>query len=392
MHLLETYALSTGSKIGKPFILKKFFPVSHRKYITIQNSSGMPAKCYDYFQEVVNFLLPILQKHGIGIIQIGSKDDAVIGGTENLSGLTNINQTAHILSNSMLHVGNDSFAVHMANAFNVPTVGLYSITTPEIAGPYFNKHNSICLYPDEEKPSFDPNENPKRVNKIKIEDVVNSCLLLLFGKNEKCNLNTFYIGSRFKDMVIESVPNTVIDPQFFNNSILNIRCDYVDNIDIDILYKNISVRPCCIVTDKAFDISIFIHIKNNIQLLIYDVTKDIDLDFIKKINELGIKYTCVFNKQKNINHTIEDRKLILMDYCDIEEFSLIPENAPLEFISGLKFYSNRLLLSNGKVYTSRASQLEDIPIEMPNFVMSLDSINDKRKFLEDIDYCILYSD
>ena len=75
MHLLETYALSTGSKIGKPFIVKKFFPVKYEKYITIQNSSGMPAKCYDYFQQVVDFLLPVLNKENIGIVQIGGKED-----------------------------------------------------------------------------------------------------------------------------------------------------------------------------------------------------------------------------------------------------------------------------------------------------------------------------
>jgi len=56
MHLLETYALTTGSKIKKPFILKKYFPLPFERYVTIQNSSGMPGKCYDYFQEVIDFI------------------------------------------------------------------------------------------------------------------------------------------------------------------------------------------------------------------------------------------------------------------------------------------------------------------------------------------------
>jgi hypothetical protein len=62
MHLVETYSLSTGSKIKKPFIHKKFFPLPFEKYITIQNSSGMQGKCYDYFQEVVNFVYEDLEK------------------------------------------------------------------------------------------------------------------------------------------------------------------------------------------------------------------------------------------------------------------------------------------------------------------------------------------
>jgi ADP-heptose:LPS heptosyltransferase len=167
MHLLETYALSTGSRIGKPFILKKFFPVKFDKYITVQNSSGMPSKCYDYFQEVIDFLLPILNKYNIGIVQIGGKEDQPLQNVELLQGATNINQTAHIISNAILHLGNDSFAIHMASAFGIKNVGLYSITLPEIAGAYFNKEYSISLYPDNEKPSFNPNESPKRINKIK---------------------------------------------------------------------------------------------------------------------------------------------------------------------------------------------------------------------------------
>jgi hypothetical protein len=52
-HLLETYSLQTGAKISKPFIIKNFYPVPE-KYITIHNSSGMGAKNYDYFQDVID--------------------------------------------------------------------------------------------------------------------------------------------------------------------------------------------------------------------------------------------------------------------------------------------------------------------------------------------------
>jgi len=395
MHLLETYALSTGSKIGKPFILKKFFPVKFDKYITLQNSSGMPAKCYDYFQEVVNFLLPILNNHGIGIVQIGGKEDHPIQGCENLQGATNIHQTAYILNNSILHLGNDSFAIHMANSFNVKTVGLYSITLPEIAGPYYNKENSICIYPDEEKPSFNPNESPKRINKIKPEQVVDSCLKLIFDKNEKCNVTTLHIGQRYKETIIESIPDNIIHPEFFKNSILNIRCDYIDNIDINILYNNILLRKCCIVTDKPFDLSFAPQVKQNINIVIYDITKSIDINFIKLLDSLGIRYACAYNKQSGTESDMHDKKTQLIDFCAIEEYSLIPENFNKDMLSekGLKYTSNRVILSNGKVYSSSAALVEGINVEngdTPNF--DIYKIKNKNKFLEDLDYCFIYKD
>jgi Glycosyltransferase family 9 (heptosyltransferase) len=395
MHLLETYALSTASKIGKPFIVKKFFPIIFDKYITIQNSSGMPSKCYDYFQEVIDFLLPTLNKHGIGIVQIGGKEDQPLQNAEPLFGATNINQTAHIISNAMLHLGNDSFAIHMASAFNIKNVGLYSITLPEIAGPYFNKENSISIYPDQEKPSFNPNETPKRINKIKPEHVANSCLKLLFNESEKCKSETLYIGNRYKETIIESVPNNVINPEFFKNSILNLRCDYIDNIDINILYNNLAVRKCCIVTDKPFDISYLPQFKQNLTLLIYDITKDLNIDFIKNLEKLGVKYVCAINKQAVSQELIDNKKTQLIDYCAIEEYSLIPEDFDREILNNtdLKYRSNRVILSNNKVYSSSSALFGDLSSENPNNLsLDIDKIQNKNKFLEDLDYCLIYKD
>lgn len=395
MHLLETYALSTGSKIGKPFIVKKFFPVKFDKYITVQNSSGMPSKCYDYFQEAVNFLLPTLNKYGIGIVQIGGKEDAPIQGAENLQGGTNINQTAYIIDNALLHLGNDSFAVHMASAFGVKNVGLYSITLPQIAGPYFNKQDSICLYPDNEKPSFNPNETPKRINKIKPEEVSNSCLKLLFPDNDFASPETVYIGNRFKETIIETIPDNIIHPEFFKNSILNIRCDYVDNIDLNLLYNNIAARKCCVVTDKPFDLSPAPQVKQNLTIVIYDITKNINIEFIKALDNLGIKYVCAFNNKKGTQEELLNRKTLLIDYCGIEEFSLIPDNFDKELLNqtGLKYKSNRILLSNGKVFSSRAALVSGVNSEDPsNLSVDLDKIQDKNKFLEDLDYCMIYKD
>jgi len=395
MHLLETYALSTGSKIGKPFILKKFFPVKFDKYITIQNSSGMPSKCYDYFQEVVDFLLPILNKHGIGIVQIGGKEDTPLQNVELLHGATNINQTAHIISNSMLHVGNDSFAIHMASALDVKNVGLYSITLPEIAGAYFNKHNSISLYPDKEKPSFNPNESPKRINKIKPEQVVDSCLKLLFNGDENNALTTLHIGTRYKEVIIECLPNNIISPEFFSGSVLNIRCDYVDNIDLNILYNNLSVRKCCIITDKPFDLSPMPQLKQNLTLIIYDISKDLNIDFIKALETLGLKYVCAVNKQSISEEYLHDKKTQLIDYCSIEEYSLIPDDFNKDILNtkGLKYRSNRVILSGGKLYSSSSALLEDLNSDNPtNLSIEIDKIQNKNKFLEDLDYCMVYKD
>ena len=62
MHLVERYSLGTGAKIGKPFILEKFFPMDITNYITLQPRGKYDSRSYDYWQETVDVLLPILKK------------------------------------------------------------------------------------------------------------------------------------------------------------------------------------------------------------------------------------------------------------------------------------------------------------------------------------------
>ena len=78
MHLIEQYALSCGVKIDKPHIETGFYPVPVEKYITLHASSGMHAKNYDYYNDVVELLIPYLNKEKIYIIQIGQSEDQKI--------------------------------------------------------------------------------------------------------------------------------------------------------------------------------------------------------------------------------------------------------------------------------------------------------------------------
>jgi ADP-heptose:LPS heptosyltransferase len=78
MHLIEQYALSCGVKIDKPHIETCFYPIAENKYITLHASSGMQAKNYDYYNDVMEMILPHLNSQGIKVIQIGGKEDKTI--------------------------------------------------------------------------------------------------------------------------------------------------------------------------------------------------------------------------------------------------------------------------------------------------------------------------
>ena len=397
MHLVETYSLSTGSKIRKPFIHKKFFPLPFEKYITIQNSSGMQGKCYDYFQEVINFVYEDLEKAGYKIIQIGTKEDRALNNVFHLHGQTNINQTAFILENSKLHIGNDSFAIHMCSAFNVPLIGLYSVSSPEIAGPFWKNKNQICLTPKNWKPSFNPNESPKRINEIKIESIIESIKVLL-NINFSQNIETLFIGQRYGQILLESIPSIILQNNIFPEIPLNIRFDYIEQIeekDYICTLNNLNIRKCTIITDKVLEIEKLAQLKDKIINVFYDITfNNIDFDFINKVKILGIKIDFIFNKSKNKDESIlNNKKLELVEHQEIIHI-VEDTQKPTEKIKESAFYkSKKIIFGNNNAYLSKAAYLENKPINLDKLDMAqkISDINNVDLLIEeDADYGLFY--
>jgi len=396
MHLLETYALSTGSKIKKPFIFKKIFPLPCSKYITIQNSSGMTGKCYDYFQEVVDFLHEKLEKFGYKIIQIGSKDDKPLQKVINLQGQSDLNQTAFILDNSSLHIGNDSFAIHMCSAFDIPLVALYSVSSPEIAGPFWKNDKQICLTPENWTPSFNPNESPKKVNEIPINKVVSAVEKLLFNTQD-INIDIIHIGNRYSNYIIESLPKDILAPQLFPNQHINVRFDYIDQAkdeDYNGLFNNLNIRPCSIITDKPINLQPFLQFKDKIINIFYNITKDIDMNFINDLKFFGAKVVFIFDVNKSTQEILDQRKYDLIDYQQVIQMveNKVPEISE-DNLKNCKYKSSKFLIGNNQVYLSKAAYLENKPVK--DFALDanqyLQEISNIQLFLEeDAEFSLLY--
>src|SRR5438046_2819188 len=166
MRLVDTYALSAGAKIDKPYVFEQYFPLPFEKYITLQAQTKYDSKDYSYWQDVVNLLYPVLEKHGIKIIQVGGPNERTYQYTVDLRGRTELNQLAYVIKGSKLHMGSDSLCVHLASHYDIPIVGLYSVSQSSISGPQFGtKEKQICfeayLRTRTGKPFYSDKENPK---------------------------------------------------------------------------------------------------------------------------------------------------------------------------------------------------------------------------------------
>jgi hypothetical protein len=354
MHLIEQYALSCGVKIGKPFIETSFYPVPADKYITLHASSGMDAKNYDYFNDVVELILPYLSQEGISIIQIGEAKDAKIHGCMHYTGTTNLKQVCYLIQNSLLHLGNDSFGVHVASGFNKKIVGLYSVLYKECCGPYWGeKDKQILLEPclSKRKPSFSNKENPKRVNEIMPEEVAKSALTLLEIPNSLSSINTLHIGPEYHLPSVAVIPNHIMPAEFLKGQPINILGD--ECFDEQNIIQWAYNRKVCIFMKEPMKIQYLRMIKENIIQVSYEASMDTEPEYLKALTKLGIT-TKIFSKDES---AISDIRLKLFDW-NIELLKT-KDKKSLDNVDKIcdntRYKNSRILFSNGQKYQSKAA-------------------------------------
>ncbi len=389
-HLIESYSLASGLTINQPSIYQSFFPVPFPSYVLFHSGSGMPAKNYDYFPEVVAMVRPILTENGYELMQIGGKDDSQITGTIDLRGKTNLHQTAYLIKRASLVCGTDSCNIHFASGFDIPLVALYGSTSPKNSGPYFgNKEKQIVIEADRKgkKPSFVRDEQPKVINRIKPEQVAQAILHLL-KIDKKINIETLYIGPQYNNFVVELIMDFVVTPELFQGSVLNARLDYL--FDEKILAQNLSIRPLCILTDQPININILKKFRKNVATVIYDLTENFSVDFVKQMLEAAIPYQLVSSLK---DEKLDDAKLQMFDYGIILPRNKITkeslENEAKTTISiGSKYKTHKFLLSDNKVYLNKGDWLKKKSVK--DFNDNIGIVPDDPEFFQDADFMYFY--
>ncbi len=93
------------------------------KFITIHAQTRQDPKDYDYMQHIINNI------YDIPIVQIGGRDDKKLDGiTLDLRGRTTPQTLASVFSKAKLHIGLDSFPLHIALHVNCPVVAMFGGT------------------------------------------------------------------------------------------------------------------------------------------------------------------------------------------------------------------------------------------------------------------------
>jgi len=393
MHLLESYSLSTGLKIGKPWIYKKFFPLPFdEKYITLQPFSKGPAKNYKYWQDVIDIIFRPLQENGIRIVQLGLPNEPIINGCVDLRGRTSFNQLSYLVGNAEMHVGADSCCTHFASGENKKIVSLYSIMPDKNCGPYWSDRRDVCCInakrKAKKKPSYNYLSDDNTINQISPEDISENIFKLLDIFNPY-PFKTIYTGNLYQDRRVHLVPyEFVTNVGELGVDSLIIRMDLEFNEEV--LKNQLQISQCSIITDKEIEISLLSENKKNIKEFVYLVSKETNPEYFTKLIEAGCKFQLMtMLDDKDFNE-------IKLDYLDFGAIQKYPKSSRAEVeklikhknLSNIFFKSTTLYIIQGSIYGFPLRSLNNVPL--PNLDSNTPvTIVDHPKFWENLSHMTL---
>lgn len=412
MHLLEAYALDMGTKASRPELATKFFLLPFEKYITVHFSSGMESKNYDLWPFVLRTVIPKVMAAGYGVVQIGGKDDLILDGIPNLHricGQTDILQSFHVIKNSSLNISNDTFSVHAAGIFNVPIIALYSVSTPAISGPWWFHPNTILLESDRDgkKPSFSAVENPKMINRIGVDEVINAIYQSL-GIQDEFKYKPFWTGPKFEfsqkimgnNSLVEIIPTEKpFQREIKTNNPITIRDDLGDGNNHNLI-SQLNFMKCVVITEREIDLPVLRH-PNIIKILfkVYDKNyQAIRPEYFAELKKHHIPFSLVYDIE--INDKLGELKMKFLELCELTPFSMVNDQnkklmedmktntKPLKYISGKYFIKADKMYSS---YFNLLKNKESKMFEVEDFDFQTEAENKDHEALNQLNFSYVFT-
>lgn len=384
MNLQSVYATALGViPKEKPILNEKFFPLTAEKFILIHNDNKLASKWYELFPEVISLLKPVLHKLGYRIYQIGGKNDPIIDGTDGQFLGLSWGQSFYLMKRASLFMGIDSVCAHIAAAYEIPSVVLFSHTyESQVTTNWLPDDKKIILEPEwnNRKPSYQPNESPKMIRTIKVEAVVQAVFDLLC-KGVQLNMKTIRVGEDYYNPVMEIVPDHFQENPALKNGYLHFRMDLQHNEQCLFHWLSNGYKAH-IISRKPITLDSLKQFRPNIGRLILmaDSLESFSAEYLKAAKNIGLD-VLIFCEKKEILPQMREK---FFDYV-IEELDY-PEQKLVDSIpKHAKFFTKKQLISNGQIYPSVAHYKNNIPFSRANQII------DCPEFWLDIEYFYFYT-
>lgn len=356
MNLTEKMALDCGVKISKPYLDKYFFPVKNKNYIIFDTRCKYDTGEYDYYNDVLDLIKNYLKKADIDIFQFATDKSYKLNCDKCYINI-NKKQENYLISNAKLLISNENYTLHVASIFNIKSIGLYSLYNFKNTQPIWNKNSQIILESDRDGnlPSYGTlKETPKTINFISPYIIAKNILDNLNIPNDLHNFELIHLGSNFNQKIVEIIPDFISNNGFMHGQSINLRLDYVNNLNINILNYWLNNKKVNIITDKDINTNVLIPYKNNILMLTIMMSENISEKFLKNCKTLGFKIKIFCEDSDKLN----DYRFKFLDWEINKDFDNKNKLKEIKNISEeSKFVSSKILISKGKQFSCKANYL-----------------------------------
>ena len=368
--MINLYSRDLNVDIGNPILNEHFYPVPFDKYITIHTSNKVPAKNYSYWGEVISILKPELHKRNIKIVQVGTSEDPKITGVDRFINDTSMHQLFFLMKNSSCHVGIDSCPVHIASHYNIPTVSVYAHTYASSCDPVWgNKATILESHRNGEKPSFSYNEDPKRIDIIKPEEIAEAVFKHL--EFEEYNLiETIFIGNKFLHKKVDLILNKMPEVGIPDNCEVRIRMDLAFNENNCYEFLKSYEGQVVIRTNNPLSELLINSTKSKIKKIEY-ISDELNEDFLNLCRRLGIDlYLACKSKGK-----LKEQRLKFFDFeINLDESEKNAKKLKRDISKKIKgekvrAFSGKYYINGDDVFTFLGEPKKDLSfwIDMPYF-------------------------
>jgi hypothetical protein len=386
MNLTEKMALDCGVKISQPYLDRYFLPIRNDNYIIIDTRCKNATGEYDYFNDVLELVKPYLKEADIDIFQIATDKNVKLA-CDKCFITINKKQENYLISKARLLISNENYSLHIASVFNIKSIGLYSLFNPNNTRPVWNKNSQIVLesHRDGNLPSYGRlNESPKTINFISPYVIAKNILDSLGIANDLDRFELIHLGKSFNQKIVEIVPDFISDANFMKDRSINLRLDYVTNLNSSVFNYWVSNRKVNIITDKDININMVAPYRNNILLMTVMLSENISEKFLKHCKTIGLKLK-IFCDDKDKLEEYRFKFLNWDIHQDFENEGAL--NKLINLSENSKFISSKILISKGKQFSCKANYFANKHLDNRE-----ESVILSKEFEQEIEFFKIYNE
>ena len=386
MNLTEKMALDCGVKISQPYLDRYFLPIRNDNYIIIDTRCKNATGEYDYFNDVLDLIKPYLKQANIDIFQIATDKNIKLA-CDKCFITINKKQENYLISKARLLISNENYSLHIASVFNIKSIGLYSLFNPNNTRPVWNKNSQIVLesHRDGNLPSYGRlNESPKTINFISPYVIAKNILDSLGIANDLDRFELIHLGKSFNQKIVEIVPDFISDANFMKDRSINLRLDYVTNLNSSVFNYWVSNRKVNIITDKDININMVAPYRNNILLMTVMLSENISEKFLKHCKTIGLKLK-IFCDDKDKLEEYRFKFLNWDIHQDFENEGAL--NKLINLSENSKFISSKILISKGKQFSCKANYFANKHLDNRE-----ESVILSKEFEQEIEFFKIYNE